>query len=361
MAETQSIITAIRDSEAEGFVTSTLFSQGWDINFRSLDFDSLISYVKTIDCLASQVLISTDCEGLTCEGLEQLRPYVQKIFLFQTSSHPEISFGDSIVLPTTPLELIALIRGSLRAPLIRSQHVVARSRQARVIAVAAASGGAGCTTLSFNLAAEFILLGKRTLLVDADSIAPSLAALLSQRGLTVAGTIKSITPTLSAIELTQDNIAHSISSLDAALSEFEVIIIDLGRISEVAQQLSGRRWSGQALTWVSNFADSLLILSPSNRIGLERLKVLVAQLTRNAMKPRISFLHVLREPGRREQAASDKFLQTVSALSPVKIYEIPFDIRAALKAEHAEESLVDSNERSVLRKVIAELAGVLAS
>ena len=36
-----SAITGIRDPEREGFIASTLFSQGWNITLRALDFDDI--------------------------------------------------------------------------------------------------------------------------------------------------------------------------------------------------------------------------------------------------------------------------------------------------------------------------------
>lgn len=361
MAEQQSIITAIRDSEAEGFVTSTLFSQGWDIHFRSLDFASLLTHAQTKDCKTSQVLISTDCEGISESNLVELQPLVQKIILFRTDSRSQDEFAEAVELPKTSLELISLIRGSLRSPMIRSNKVAARTRHARVIAITGVSGGVGCSTLAYNLAAELSALGTRVLLVDADSISPSLAALLGQRGLATPGNIRSISPTFSAFELTEENIVQSLSLLESALTDFEFVILDLGMVTEISQQLSGRRWSGQALAWVSNYADSLFVLSPTDRVGLERLKVLVTELATNAMRPTFSFLQVLRQQGKRDQSGTDKFLQIVTAIRPAKISELPFDSRAVLKAELQESSLSDSNDRGALRKAIAELAGELAS
>lgn len=360
MAEPQVAVTAIRDSAAEGFVTSTLFSQGWDINFRALDFDSLISHLHAHGSREVHVLISSDCEGLTESGLKELTHLVQRVIIFQLPAGSQSNFIDAIELPGSPLELISLMRGTLRSPMIRS-NLAARPRTAHVIAIGSVSGGVGCSTFTFNLAAELVALQRRVLIVDADAYSPSLAALLGERGLHSSGEVRPLSQNLSALECTQENIVLSLNLLEEALTEFDFIIMDLGLISNIPSQLSGRRWCGQAFSWMSNTADSLFLMAPSDRVGLERLKTLTSDLSTNAMRPALILIHVLRHIGKRDQKGSDKFLQIVTPVRPHKICEYPFDPRSILKAEIEESSLMESNERGIVRKMIAELAGDLAS
>ena len=39
------VITAIANPEAEGFVAGTLYAQGWNVVFRAIDWGSLQSYL----------------------------------------------------------------------------------------------------------------------------------------------------------------------------------------------------------------------------------------------------------------------------------------------------------------------------
>jgi hypothetical protein len=101
MVEQQSAITAIRDSAAEGFVTGTLFSQGWDIHFRALDFDSLVKHLRSQDCRKSILFISTDCDGITQSGLTEISSLVQKVMLLYTAAENESTFSEALALPAT--------------------------------------------------------------------------------------------------------------------------------------------------------------------------------------------------------------------------------------------------------------------
>ena len=104
------VVTAIGDAEAEDYVAQLLFSQGWNIHHRALDFEGLISYIQSSDSKNSQILISTDCEGFTAAGLAQLRGFGCKVTVFQTGSEPQSQFSESIKLPSTSLDLISLMR-----------------------------------------------------------------------------------------------------------------------------------------------------------------------------------------------------------------------------------------------------------
>jgi AAA domain len=360
MADEHNALTAIRDSASEGFVASTLYSQGWNINFRALDFDSLIAHIRLHDCKKSILLISTDCEGFKEESLEELRELVQKVIIVFTSPESS-SHSDAISLPTTALELISLMRGSLRSPMIRAPQALTKRPNAKIVAIGGISGGLGCTTFAINLAVELASKNKRVLLVDAHPHLPSISRLLEQRGLNAHGEFRKISQHLWASEITENNILLDIEGLDRAADEFDFIVCDLGVINDFAAQLSGRRWSGQALIWVSTYADSLMMLAPSDRVGLERLQFLTTQMATNAIKPSLTFIHVHRQQGRREQERSAHFLKVVTPLRPYKICEYPYDPRSVLKAELEESSLIDSNERGIVRRMIASIAGELVS
>jgi hypothetical protein len=44
--EMPTVITAIANSEAEGFVAGTLYAQGWNVVFRAIDWASLQTYLQ---------------------------------------------------------------------------------------------------------------------------------------------------------------------------------------------------------------------------------------------------------------------------------------------------------------------------
>lgn len=354
-------ITAIRSSEAEGFIASTLFSQGWSINFRALDSQSLLEYFKEAESTHAILLISTDCEGLTPDILSHLKKLVAKIILFQAATHDRLIYPEALLMPATALELIALMRGTLRSPLIRTSLPADVSRRAQVFAIASSSGGIGCTTFALNLAAEIAVLGKKTLLVDAHPYSPAVATLLGQRGLHHSGEPRQVLHNLFAHEITQAQISAGVESLEGFTHEYDFLIIDLGTIYELASNLSGRRWSGEMLIWVSNFADELIFLASTDSVGIEKLKSLTRDLAINSMKPALSFLQVQRPLEKRSTFNSESFLKLITPLKPRRILHYPYDARSAFVAQSEETTLLESNEKSALRKAVARIAGELIS
>lgn len=359
--QTNTAVTAIRSSEAEGFIASTLFSQGWSINFRALDSQSLLEYFSEAVVTHVILLISTDCEGLTPDILSQLKKLVSKVFLFQATPHDRDIYPEALPIPATALELIALMRGTLRSPLIRTSLPAAVSRRAKVFAIASSSGGIGCTTFALNLAAEIAVLGNKTLLLDAHPYSPTVATLLGQRGLQRSAEPRQVSHNIFVHEITQAQISQGIESLEEFIHEYDFLIIDLGTIHEIAANLSGRRWSGEMLIWVSNFADELIFLASADPVGIERLKSLTRDLAINSMKPALSFLQVQRPLEKRSNTNSESFLKLITPLKPRRILHYPYDARSAFVALSEETTLLESNEKSPLRKAIAHIAGEVVS
>ena len=59
------VITAIANPEAEGFVAGTLYAQGWNVVFRAIDWVSLETYIRTNAELSKNALLifATDLPG----------------------------------------------------------------------------------------------------------------------------------------------------------------------------------------------------------------------------------------------------------------------------------------------------------
>ena len=117
-----SAITGIRDPEREGFLASTLFSQGWNITLRALDFDAISQLCTAAAPEKATIILATDLEGLTPASIAELKSRGYPVFLFAPKDSAPTSFTEVQEFPTSALELISLMRGSLRAPLIRA-HV----------------------------------------------------------------------------------------------------------------------------------------------------------------------------------------------------------------------------------------------
>ncbi|MEN9687581.1 MAG: hypothetical protein RL381_593 [Actinomycetota bacterium] len=352
-----SVATAIRGAEFEGFVASTLFNEGWSVAVRALDISSLISYLEEEPHAVSLVLISSDVEGLTHETLAQLHNTGRKIFLFAATAGASEIYSDTYPQPTNALDLLGLIRGSLRSPLLQSSRQV--KVRAKTIAFASTMSSSGCTTMAMNYSAELALGGKKTLLVDAHAYSTAIAIRLNQRGLNTAHEARNIATDLWALEITQENIAQTMSLLDLARQDFDFIVLDLGVIRDFPGILTGRRWCSETFIWMSHHADELWIASKSDPLALDRLRIFAREISRHSIKPVISFIHLQLGVSKKSKNKDDAFLTIVTPLKPVRILQMPWDPRSVLQAESEGAMLYESNEKGMLRRFIAHSVGEL--
>jgi MinD-like ATPase involved in chromosome partitioning or flagellar assembly len=353
-----SAITGIRDPERESFIASTLFSQGWDITLRALDFENIVKICDTQISDKPTIILGTDLEGLNPAGIAKLRLLGFSIFLFAPEGAIESEFVGVQRFPETALELVSLMRGSLRAPLIRAE-VKNSVIRARTIALSAASSSAGCTTVAINLAAELSLLGKECLLVDAHASAPAISSLLGQRGLRSGERYTRISQGLCGMEISQGTLESDLANLHNARSEFDFIVIDLGVVRQIATQLTSKRWESEALNWSATYADELWVVSRSDYLSLERLRELLRELSQNPVKPAITCIHNMRNTVKKNSPLDQSFLQSTQGLKLSNILTLPADLRSITRAESERSPLNEINERSHLRRSIEEIAGRL--
>lgn len=355
------LVTAISDSDLENFVASTLFAQGWSVIFRALDFDSLLSYSQRSDSTGEVLVLSSDLAGLTTQKVALLKKSFSKVFIFSSSQSDP--FPDAIAIPKSALELVGLLRGSLRAPMTQPQSRMMAPRRARVIAVASAGSSTGCSTLALNLAYELSLKEQSVLLIDGNAYQPSIATLCGVRGLHVEPHPRAINGYLEIAEVTQENVTASIERLQASLAERDFIIIDVGVVQELSTHLSGRRWSAEVLVWACTFGDDLWVLAKSDLLGLERLRSFASESAQTAIRPKITYLHSQRVPGKQGGQAHLEFQQVLTsgggAIKSVDIQEYIGDLRSAKASHAAQQPLYEVNEKSPLRKSIAIMAGQL--
>jgi len=176
------VITAISDAQFEGFVSGTLFAQGWSVVFRAIDTEALERFCSNnVEQAASSLLIySPDLPGITNDVVQNLTSKVKQVVGF--SSKTNLEYADLHSNPATATDLVSIVRGFVRAPMLRQVSQISRAnRKAHVIAIGSAGSDTGCTTIALNLAMELSVLGKSTLLIDANFRAPSIAALIAIR------------------------------------------------------------------------------------------------------------------------------------------------------------------------------------
>jgi len=358
------IVTAIANSEQEGFVAGTLFSEGWNVIHRALDAHSLSSFLEKLSNESENVILiySPDLSDLSPDLIAGYQRVLRQVVGFALEAREHTEYSGLLSMPTDASELLNIIRSYVRAPLLRRAELLPTSvRRAKVIALGTPSGSTGCTTVAINLAMELSLLGKETLLLDADVRRPSVAVLLSQHKLDTDLEARIIAPHLSLSEFTQSRISQFPDYLDRFTGKYDFIVIDLGTIEGVSDSLTDRRWTSTLIHWSCERADELWIVGKADVLGIYRMTSLAKNFDEVTIKASVSVLLNMKESGKKGDDRGSHFASVVATLKPYRMYSLPRDSRSAIKAESERAFLVEISEKGQLRKSIAKIAVEVSS
>lgn len=357
---TPSIITAISDSNFESFVSSNLHSQGWDIIARAVNVASLQTFLDAnVEAARNSILIyAPDSVDFNEKSFDNVRGLVRQTIGYGTQE--EITRFESLLpRPVDPAELVSYVRSALRrefrAPLI-SDRKISDMTCAKVIAIASAGTATGATTLALNLAMESSLLGKRTLLLDANSLEPTISIALELRNLRSDQSPRLISQLLWAYELTESKSAEFREFMSRATDNFDLIIIDLGSVMNLAIKLTDRRWNSQCLIWCSDNCDEIWINSRPDEVGRFRLMQLIQELTKTKIKAKLQFVANQEVPRRRSDQGAHEIAAQIDQLNPLNRLALPRDNRATAAASASSTSLSEASPKSILRKAISKIA-----
>jgi Mrp family chromosome partitioning ATPase len=354
------VITAISDAQFEGFVSGTLFAQGWSVVFRAIDTEALERFcLSNPEQAASSLLIySPDLPGITSDVVKNLAPKVKQVVGF--SSKADLDYADLHSNPATATDLVSIVRGFVRAPMLRQISQISRAnRKAHVIAIGSAGSDTGCTTIALNLAMELSVLGKSTLLIDANFRAPSIAALIAIRNVQSESGWRTIGPLLAIAEITQKEAGTIDELMENATQSFDNIVIDLGSISGLSNRLTDRRWTSTMTTWSCDQGDELMVIARPDLLGIHRLEQVCALLEKTSIRAALSFTLNMRSTGKKGADEEAQFLSITTRLRPLCVRVMSRDVRAASKALEEKATLIEVNMRSALRKSIATMASEL--
>lgn len=358
------VITAIASSETESFIAGTLFTQGWSVIFRAIDWDSLERFIKANpeSVQGALLLFASDLPGISKSKVDAIAPKFRQTIGFSSGHQQDKEFIDLYEVPESVTDLVSLVRGFVRAPLLRGVNSPQRlARKAHVIAVGSAGSHTGCTMLTMNLAMELSILEKSTLLIEGNYRAPSIAAYLAMRNINSDSEWKIIAPNLALTEIDQGHAGQIDELMDRAVREFDYILIDLGSISGLSNRLTDRRWTSTMTTWCCDQANELMIVSRADQLGAHRLNQVIELLHNTSVRASLSFVMNMKSPGKRGENEQAKFLTSTTVLKPLRVRSISKDSRAIVAAEEEHATLVEINVRSNARKSIADLARELES
>lgn len=358
------IVTAISNSEQESFVAGTLFTQGWSVIHRAVDFESLSDYVASNPEQVSTALLlySPDLNDFDSRSFEVLSLSFRQSIGFAPSNFQR-SVDDGLhEIPSTAPQLATFIRGYVRSPLIRRLTPLIQSQnRARVIAIASAGSCTGASTVAINFAYELSLKEKKVLLIDANLNEPNIAIYLDQRNLIEEEFWRLSSPFMYIKELTRERIAELDFTIDKAHPEFDFIILDLGIIHDLSSQLTDRRADSLVITWAGDNADELWIIARPDRIGQARFKRIISILSRTSIISSITFVLNMRAHGRKGVEEEKAFLGVATTHKAAHLYVLPADIRSTTDASQSRATLAQVNERGALRKALASIASEMLS
>lgn len=358
------IVTAISNSEQESFVAGTLFTQGWSVIHRAVDFESLREFVSSNPEQSSTALLlySPDLNDFDSDLFETLSLNFRQIIGFASSNTIRNTDDGLHKIPATAAQLATFIRGYVRSPLIRKLAPLIQSQtRARVIAICSAGSCTGASTVAINLAYELSQKEKRVLLIDANLSEPNVAIYLDQRNLIDEEFWRQSSPLMYIKELTRERISEFDTAIEKAHAEFDYILIDIGTIHDLSSQLSDRRADSLVITWAGDHADELWIIARPDRIGQMRFKKITSILNRTSIISSITFVLNMRSNGRKGQDEEKAFLGVATTHAAAHLYVLPADIRGTTDAADSRLVLAEANERGVLRKALASIASEMIS
>jgi hypothetical protein len=103
-----------------------------------------------------------------------------------------------------------------------------------------------------------------------------------------------------------------------------------------------------------------MIVSRADHLGHYRLTQVIALIQQTSIRANVSFTQNMKSAGKRGDAEM-RFLTATTALKPIRVRSLKEESRSVTAAEDEHATLVETNERSNLRKAIAECAREITS
>ena len=326
-------ITAIADATLESMVAKILFENGWDVEKRVLD-------AHAIDTKGGELLlISLDLEGLTEERLEELLTSVSRTIIFGPNPRALAMKNEHIFDPRIdPNYLLSVIRGNQRQPLLQNRVVNSSRKQAKLLYFTSSRPGVGASFVASNVAMELSVLEKKVLIIDGDIHFPSLYHHLGVRDLAEP---QSITPYLSAVDLSSSESDTYLQKLEAWMTEFEYVVLDGGAVGNVGDLSQDRRKEGALIIWALDRAAKSVLVTTPRELDLNAHHQTLSKL--RGFKQQTQWISVLNqaEKGSKNNSAE-------------RYVELPRDDRSVRKCEKEKLLLNEGAQRSPLTKSISQ-------
>lgn len=348
-----SVITAISDPEFESLVSGALYQQGWDVVARVMDISELRTALLQGSDRKILVIYSPDLDGITINEINSLTTSEISFFGFTDQTGDDRDFKNIFARPKAPDELILLILENIRftgarTPLIHG----AKKCRSKVIAIGGVGHTTGNTTIAINVAQEIALIGRRVLLVEANFQAPSISFYLDLRKVSQEILWREVSEKFSVMELTQENISGFDSRVISAGDEFDVVVIDLGSLAFLTEELSDRRWVSAVKIWATRCADEFIFTIGNTPIDLKRFEDFSKKLSGLSVGAKT---HLVLTEATNKRSSHHLLARDIKVRNSTS-WSLPWDSRTCLAAISERSTLAQTGDRSALRKEIQKLA-----
>ena len=321
-------ITAISDSQGEGFITASLERQGWQVIYRALAHQQLIQFFDSINNQEVTLFTSSDFPSVGTNFVHNQWPHIHVITLD--------------VIPANDHDFSEIIRGGTEV----KNHNWAKLPSIPILTFTSFGRSVGTSTIALNVAAELAEKGSEVLLVDAHIRSPFLSPYLQKFGVNIEVVRGSF-----SFSIFEAHNAEGFAVVEQELAHYQYLLIDIGEIWQPAKTITGLRVEDYAFTWIAHFSTELITISSRESRTLSEVKKNLREIEQLAIKPRISHLiNFAQNLSPKELSIQEKKVEQ-ELQCPSSF--LPRDDRAALRAKGASATLAQSAPKSALRGEIA--------
>lgn len=332
MDEKKLLVTAISESEIEREAIKHFIAQGWEVIHRARIYQELTQFYERHSEDAFTLLYSQGFE------IPHHAPILHSSLVTAIEVDPKIS-------PISAIHLSEEVR-HYKTP--RSLRILPPTTPT-IVGLASMGAAAGSTTIAINLAQEFSSSGRRTLLIDGDRTNPSVASLLD-----IYGIHRDIVKSDHGFSCVELSTLDQVSAVSRASNQFDVMVIDCGKFTDLAQRLIGHRLGDYSMQWATELHSQLWIVSSEQELRSQQLTLNLQEL--RSSRPQSDLGMVLNHLPAMNRKRRAQIIADGTVPGMTSPFLLPRDMKSVRKAQSAKSTLALSAPKSNLRAAISRLS-----
>lgn len=320
---TKQAITAIRSIAVENKIAESLHRAGWELIYRATNRDDL---EKMLPIYPDAIIIAAE------DFLPQSNRLERKMIW--------------VTAKTGEYELHTDLRNLAQDSAQPSDAVSPLTTKVSVVATV--NSGVGGSTMAINLAYESTQSGSNTLLLDFNSDNPFLSRYFEMQRIN-----RTFAPTPFGFTIGEIANFSQCAVKAQEANDFDHVVIDLGRIPEAREVISGQRIHDCLARWSLQSAQNLYLLARGDDLSIPELKEKSSQLRTFTPSVRMTYVFISQSP----PSTKERRLLMDSARSCLsgEVFLLTRDVRNLSKARIERAPLAVVAPKSVLAHEISLL------